>query len=305
MPCFLRDARNLDYFKQALSSALAQGYGHLEIVVVNDGSPITAEIESLPQLNDSRIRYFKKKNAGVASALNVALNEMRGDYFTWLSHDDLFLPAKVEEQIKTVEAHPGTAVFYCDVEHIDERGNHLFFEFAPDIPPTEQYLFHAQFGCFNANSYLIHRRCFDVVGEFDETLRTTQDNHMWFRIARHFVSVRVPKVLMKYRHHPTQDSRSPIHLSECNDLFNYFLRQVTRNDLLAGTVRSPARYFAECACLRKSRGYRRAEYYALYRAIVEWIRRPWTDLPTLNLIVGCAISRRTESTTDVKREHCG
>jgi len=291
MPAFIRDAANLRYFEQALNSAIEQTYEALEILVVNDGSPLTAELERLPQLHHPRVRYVKKANAGVASALNVALKEMSGEFFTWLSHDDLYLPTKVEEQASVALAHRGDAVFYCDVEHIDEAGKHLFFELTPDIPPAVQYLFHAQYGCFNANSYLIHRRCFETVGPFDETLRTTQDNDMWFRIARHFTSIRVPKVLMKYRHHPTQDSRSPVHLGECNDLYIYFLKSVRREDIMRDPTRSVARYYAECACIRSQRGYRRAENHSLRLALREGARSPWRERSTLNLIAGLLLRR--------------
>src|SRR5438045_4142997 len=92
MPCFIKDTNNLRYFEQALTSALEQMYPELEILVVNDGSPLTTEVESLGQLKDERIRYFKKSNGGVASALNLGLREMRGDFFSWLSHDDVYFP---------------------------------------------------------------------------------------------------------------------------------------------------------------------------------------------------------------------
>ncbi len=231
MPCFIRDQANLGYFAMALRSAIAQTYPNLEILVVDDGSPLSQEVRDLPEMKDSRIRYLHKPNGGVASALNVGIKEMRGEFFSWLSHDDLYLPGKIAEQMKVAMQTPDCSVFYCDVEHIDQDGKHLFFEETPVIPADEQYAFHAQHGCFNANSYLVRRRCFEVAGMFDETLRTTQDNHMWFRIARRFSSTKVKLVLMKYRHHPTQDSRSPIHLRECNELFTYFLDNISRPEI--------------------------------------------------------------------------
>jgi len=298
MPCFIRDLKNLEFFRKALNSALAQEYRNLEILVINDGSPLAKEIESLEQLGDPRIRYLKKKNGGVASALNFGLREMRGEFFTWLSHDDLYLPGKVKEQVRAAQGRPGEAVFYCDVEHVDQDGKHLFFEETPEIPPAEQRLFFAKSGCFNANSYLIPRRCFEVAGQFDENLRTTQDNHMWFRIARHFTSVRVPKVLMKYRHHPTQDSRSPIHLGECNDLFIFFLNNLPREDVVRYAGMSPARYYAECACVRRMRGYRQAENHSLRLALREALWNPWRDRHTINLIAGLLLKRSASGRTD-------
>jgi glycosyltransferase involved in cell wall biosynthesis len=285
MPCFIRDFKNLEFFKQALDSALAQEYPNLEILVINDGSPLTAEVESLPHLRDRRVRRLNKKNGGVASALNLGLHEMRGEFFTWLSHDDLYLPGKVKEQMNAARSGGPGLVYYCDVEHIDPDNRHLSFEVTPEIRPAEQHLYFAKYGCFNANSYLIPRRCFEVAGQFDESLRTTQDNHMWIRMARHFTSVRVPKVLIKYRHHPTQDSRSPIHVGECNDLYTYFLQNVRREEILDLGL-SPARYYAECANLRAARGYRRAQNYALRLALREAARSPWRERKTLNFIIG-------------------
>ena len=198
----------------------------------------------------------------------------------------------MEEQANVAFAHGDDTVFYCDVEHIDEDGKHLFYEHTPDISAATQYLFYAQYGCFNANSYLIPRRCFELVGEFDESLRTTQDNDMWFRIARHFPSIRVPKVLMKYRHHPTQDSRSPVHLGECNDLYIRFLNSVRREDIMRDPTRSAARYYAECACIRSQRGYRRAENHSIRLALREAAWSPWRERRTLNLIVGLLLRRK-------------
>src|SRR4029077_3221779 len=57
------------------------------------------------------------------------------------------------------------------------------------------------------NSVLIRRECFDKLGIFDESLRWG-DYHMWMRIARHYKVDYVPKVLTKYRQHPTQSTRS-------------------------------------------------------------------------------------------------
>src|SRR4051794_3824327 len=87
------------YFKLALQSALAQDYGNLEIVVVNDGSTDAGGTEQIALSYGDRVRYFAQENRGVAGALNTALSQMTGEYFAWLSHDDLHLPHKTSSQI--------------------------------------------------------------------------------------------------------------------------------------------------------------------------------------------------------------
>ncbi len=291
MPAFIRDEANLGYFREALASARAQTYSNLEILVVNDGSPLTGPLETLVQSQGAAVRYVNKANGGVASALNVGLKEMRGDYFTWLSHDDLYLPDKVATQVERILTEPAGTILYCDVEHVDSTGGHQFFEVTPDVPPGMSRVFFAQYGAFNANAHLIPRTCFDRTGGFDESLRTTQDNHMWYRLSAHFEFKRVPKVLMKYRNHPTQDSRSPIHVKECNELYTYFLAALDRADIVRHAGVSPARYYAECACVRRNRGYVDAERDATARALGELLRHPWRERTHFNLIVGLWLTR--------------
>ncbi len=286
LPCFIRDAENLAYFQQALRSALEQEYANLEILVINDGSPLTDEVESLIELKDQRVRYFRKSNGGVASALNLGLREMRGDYFTWLSHDDLYLPDKVSLQMRQIAGEKEGTILYCDVEHIDAEGGHLFFEQSTDLDSHACRLFFAQYGAHNANAHLIPKKCFDLAGFFNESLRTTQDNDMWFRLSEKFPFKRVPKVLIKYRSHPTQDSRSSIHLQECNALFISFLEHLTMSQILQNSDKTPGHYYAECACVRGNRGYREAERHAAKLAITEFLKHPLREWNSRNFIIG-------------------
>ncbi len=79
-----------DFLREAIDSALAQTYRNIEIVVVNDGSQDDGKTEHVALSYGNKIRYFSKPNGGVASALNRAIREMTGEYFSWLSHDDLY-----------------------------------------------------------------------------------------------------------------------------------------------------------------------------------------------------------------------
>ena len=85
------------YIKEAIDSALAQTYKNFEVIVVNDGS--SDKTDEICKSYGSKIRYFKKENGGVSTALNLGIKKMNGEYFSWLSHDDLYLPNKIKEQI--------------------------------------------------------------------------------------------------------------------------------------------------------------------------------------------------------------
>ena len=61
-----------------------------------------------------------KPNGGVATALNTGIAAMRGQWFSWLSHDDLYLPTKIERYMEVLNGAP--AIAFGDVEHIDAYG---------------------------------------------------------------------------------------------------------------------------------------------------------------------------------------
>src|SRR5512140_3857263 len=88
-----------NYLREAIDSALAQTYPHVEVIVVNDGSNDGGRTRAVATSFGSRVRYFEKENGGVASALNLGIREMRGAFFSWLSHDDVYYPEKIARQV--------------------------------------------------------------------------------------------------------------------------------------------------------------------------------------------------------------
>jgi glycosyltransferase involved in cell wall biosynthesis len=287
IPAYIRDLNNLGYLEEAIKSALDQTYENIEILVVDDGSPLSQEVKTLVlRYGSPKLRYISKQNGGVADALNLAISEMKGDYFTWLSHDDLYLPAKVEVQLNAALGSPKNTIFYCDVEHIDSTGKHLFFEYTKDLRPEQCRVYFAQHGANNANAHLIPRECFDAVGRFNVKLRTTQDNDMWFRLSKHFPFQRVPAVLIKYRHHSTQDSQSEGFIEECNQLCISFFTQIELSQIKKFSGKTPARYYAECACVCINRQLHKAQKIALKLAIRQLILHPFREYKNTNLILG-------------------
>jgi len=196
-----------NYLKEAIDSALSQTYGNKEVIVVNDGSTDEGQTEEIVKTYGNRIRYFYKENGGVASALNLGIRHMTGEYFSWLSHDDVYYPEKIERQIKHLgEKSDKKAIIYCGCEVIDEDSNLI------SRPRMNQDYLHNIYltllstsigGC----SLLVPKQCFEHVGVFNEKLTTTQDVEMWLRIAKAgYIFEYLPEFLVKSRLHPEQGS---------------------------------------------------------------------------------------------------
>lgn len=214
-----------NFLAEAIDSALAQTYPNVEIIVVNDGSRDDGATRAIALSYGDKIRYFEKSNGGSSSALNMGIANMTGEWFSWLSHDDLYTPAKLETQIRYIrekqipEEELWRHIFFSDSDLIDGNGNTIrscdlrearrtaafvdsLTSNAPLIAEPTHYLFH---GC----SCLVHRKAFEEVGAFDEKLRLLNDLDIWFRLyAAEYRVHFIPEPLVKGRVHGAQVSKS-------------------------------------------------------------------------------------------------
>ncbi len=175
-----------DYLKKAIDSALNQSYQNIEIIVVNDGSSDGDKTEKIAKSYGDKIKYYKKENGGVSSALNLGINRMTGDYFSWLSHDDEYKEDKVERQVELLmKVQNPKAVALCDTEFIDTNSKVLEKKWAtPEsgIYDSEQALLLMIHKSLSGIALMIPRDAFSECGVFDTTLRFTQDADMWRRL---------------------------------------------------------------------------------------------------------------------------
>ncbi len=176
----------VDYMREAIDSALSQTYPHIEVLVVNDGSTDSGATAAVARSYGDKIRYFEKKNGGVSSALNYGIRNMRGSYFSWLSHDDVYETTKVENQVKLLQQYGSDSVVaYCSSDKINKHSQVYPNSF---VQKPDRFFRHKDAliniiknsagGC----SFLIPRGVFDKVGLFDESLRYCQDILMWWKI---------------------------------------------------------------------------------------------------------------------------
>ncbi len=126
-----------DYVAEAIDSALAQTYFNYEVIVVNDGSKDNNATDKICRSFGKKIRYYQKPNGGVASALNFGIKKMTGEYFSWLSHDDLYYPEKLAKQIKFLKKQTKNTICYTDYDLVDSYNNLIR---NVKITPPKEYL---------------------------------------------------------------------------------------------------------------------------------------------------------------------
>jgi glycosyltransferase involved in cell wall biosynthesis len=114
--------------KATLESVLAQTYPEFEAIVVDDGST-DGTGEALQQLisqqggNGKQIRYFFQPNQGQSAARNKGIAEARGEWIAFLDSDDVWLPEKLEWQVRAIEQFRNDCgACFTDVRFVNHPG---------------------------------------------------------------------------------------------------------------------------------------------------------------------------------------
>ena len=177
-----------NYMRTAIDSALAQTYPNIEIIVVNDGSSDDGQTERIALSYGDKIRYFYKENGGCASALNYGISKMKGDFLSWLSHDDVYSPDKIQKQMDYIQEHKldeKRTVISCNIEVINHVGKKLrkCVKASGYLDPEQSFRRCVIGGSFNGCSLLIPKPVIDDIGAFGETYTYILDQVYWTEIA--------------------------------------------------------------------------------------------------------------------------
>lgn len=282
-----------NYLREAIDSALAQTYANVEIVVVNDGSNDNGATRNIAESFGDSIAYYEKPNGGSSSALNLGIEKMTGEWFSWLSHDDLYYPQKIQEQIdalfdiveydKQITSH----VLFGATDTIDSGGKVILKANAKRAKTIHLELENMRSNCylvaeggskycFHGCSCLIHKSVFDNIGNFNENLRLLNDLDMWKRIYKAGYHVHyVPSALVMGRMHTKQVSVSigfSYHNTE-QDLYWSDSVEWLLNTALPESDRKKALYLFGCAAYMKTRdaeGRRAFDYLTRAQGGKKW-----------------------------------
>jgi glycosyltransferase involved in cell wall biosynthesis len=225
-----------NYLDSAINSALSQDYNEKEIIVINDGSNDEDKTKNIALSYGDKIIYLEKENGGVASALNFGISKMKGDFFSWLSHDDLYTPDKISKQFDYIvnnDLNFESTILFSNYHLIDFESK-IFYTSSLDIGRPSQFRsWLTAYSYLNGCTLLIPKILFDKVGFFNERLKHTQDYDLWFRMSFHSDFIFYNDTLVYSRQHPEQDSRAKgvEALKEVSDLKKSFLLQLSKKEV--------------------------------------------------------------------------
>jgi glycosyltransferase involved in cell wall biosynthesis len=251
---------------EAVESALAQTYPHMEVIVVDDGS----KDDTLTRLKqfEGRIRVVGQVNKGPAAARNLGIAVARGELIAFLDSDDIWLPEKTERQVALIK-RAGNSVPCClsNILMKWKSGDRTSFEIALLKPSLEEGLWlnvdevlATRPVLFN-QGIIIRREVLDKIGGFDESIRYLEDVEFPQRLSLEgpWAFIETPLVIWR------ESMTNSVYKNSLHDRLCTSECMVTVLEIQLARLRASARATRVRALLTRELGAARREVWAIKR----------------------------------------
>ena len=208
------------YIGQAVDSVVAQTYGPVEIVVVNDASPDSDELEHALTRFGGRVKYLRRNsNGGPGAARNTGIMAATGDYLAFLDADDYWEPTFLAEQMAYVQRHPDIALVYCDASWFLEDSGQVIGTLMSVMPSHGEATFESlirQDCTIGTSAVVVRRQAVLDAGLFDPAIGNySEDFDLYLRLTKSGARVGYHrKLLVHHRLHPESLTAEPVRLLE-------------------------------------------------------------------------------------------
>jgi glycosyltransferase involved in cell wall biosynthesis len=214
---------------ETIDSILAQTVKDFELIVVDNESTDNTE-EVIKSYTDGRIRYFQHQNNGlIAVNRNYGISKANGEYIAFCDDDDLWMPEKLERQIKLLDLNKELGLVYSDSYIMDENGNLGRYTLLSGSKLFRGNVFDKLFqsNFIPMPTVMIRREVLSKVGGFDPKYRIAQDYDLWLKIAEHYPIDFTDEPLAKYRIHgrSTISKNRELAINEGFQLTEYWLEK--------------------------------------------------------------------------------
>ena len=183
------------YIRESIDSVMNQTFTDWELIIVNDcSSDGTVEIINEYVKMDKRIRtIYNVINQKLPRSLNIGFREAKGEYLTWTSDDNKYLPQAIEEMVHFLDENKNEVMVCAKMDYINENG-----EYEITMPPySNESMFYND--CVGA-CFLYRNIVLKEIGEYNPDYFLVEDYEYWLRILFKYKNIGfIDKVLYIYR----------------------------------------------------------------------------------------------------------
>ncbi len=206
------------YLNETLQSILSQTHTNYELIIVDDGSTDNTSniIKNFKEQNSYiDLKYFYKKNTGLASSRNYAIDKASNEWIAIIDHDDIWLKDKLEFQNNEILKNKNKKLFFSDFyifknnikksrfEIFKEKDNFNTVEL--DLTPFKGYLNLIIHGCFIGSSTVIfNKNIINKNNYFDQNYKFLTDYIFFINLSKDYEIHCSDKILSIWRNHNDQ-----------------------------------------------------------------------------------------------------
>lgn len=185
------------YIRESIESIICQTFRSWELIIVNDCSTDNTKIIINEYAeNDSRIKVIdNKRNKKLPTSLNIGFSKANGDYLTWTSDDNIFLPNALYEMNEYLDRNVSDIMVCARYSVINEYGEYLY--------KSDKYDLERVFvnNCVGA-CFMYRKEVVNSIGEYNADKFLIEDYDYWLRILFKYGNIgSIDKLLYKYRTH--------------------------------------------------------------------------------------------------------
>ncbi len=288
-----------EYLQAAMDSILSQTYSEFEVIAINDGSTDqSGRYLDEYSARDPRVRVIHQENAGLTVSLNRGIALARGKYIARMDADDLSYPERLERQVAVLERDSDVVLVTTTVDRIDAHGSTLWgVDRSEYSSPLSWYMMF--FNVLGAHGQVMFRRDAAVkVGGYDESIPTSQDYDLWWRLASCGRYEFLPERLYAYRLHPgaISTSKAALQRSTSFAISNRIMKECA-GFVLDDSIRHDCRLFWQSAHTSSDTSITKvlAVERALRKALAGYMDRAQSDHSFRKDAITVPVSRRYSS----------
>ena len=196
------------FIGETIKSVLAQTYSNWELLIQDDCSTDgTADVVRPFAEADPRIKYeCNPKNSGAAVTRNNALRRAKGRWMAFLDSDDLWLPDKLEHQLRFMVEND-YALTYHEYSEISESGEDLGVYVSGKKKVSEFDMFACCWpGCLSVMYDA------EIIGLIQiKDVRKNNDTAMWLKVVRKSPCYLLKENLARYRRRAVSITPKPLY----------------------------------------------------------------------------------------------
>lgn len=211
------------YIKKSIESIINQSFEDWELIIVNDCSTdLTPKIVNDYASQDNRIKVINNvENKKLPESLNIGFRKSIGEYLTWTSDDNEYLPNALANMHQVLSNNSDCYMVCANMQIVDWSGKFLGnFEVSNLLWPNNSVG-----ACF-----MYKREVYEKVGEYNAKLFLVEDYDYWIRVVRRFGTIKtINNILYLYRSHKeslTSKRKKSIKLQLCK------LREIYIDDII-------------------------------------------------------------------------